>query len=95
MPTDTSIDQGTILLPIARGSIDYNWIFSETAGFDQNIVVESGSDNTYIESISAVRARLVGDLALVLSYTVKHNTDVPVGSEKTDTFTAISLEYAF
>lgn len=80
---------------IARGSIDYNWIFSETAGFDQNIVVESGSDNTYIESISAVRARLVGDLALVFSYTVKHNTDVPVGSEKTDTFTAISIEYAF
>jgi len=80
---------------IARGSVDYNWIFSETAGFDQNVVVESGSDNTYIESVSAVRARLIGDLALVLSYTVKHNTDVPVGSEKTDTFTAISIEYAF
>lgn len=80
---------------IGRGSIDYNWVFSETAGFDQNIVVESGSDNTYIESVSAVRARLVGDLAVVLSYTVKHNTDVPVGSEKTDTFSAVSIEYAF
>ncbi len=26
---------------------------------------------------------------------VRHNTDVPVGSEKTDKFTAISLELAF
>lgn len=75
--------------------MDYKWTFSETSNFEQNINVESGSDNTYIESVSAVRARLLGDFALVLSYTVKHNTDVPVGSEKTDKLTAISLEYAF
>jgi len=80
---------------IGRGSIDYNWIFSETAGFDQNIIVESGSDNTYIESVSAVRAQLLGNFALVLAYTIKQNSDVPVGSEKTDRLTAISIEYAF
>lgn len=80
---------------IGRGSIDYNWVLSETSGFDQNIIVESGSDNTYIESVSAVRARLLGDFALVLSYVIKHNTDVPVGSEKTDRLTAISVEYSF
>jgi len=80
---------------IGRGSIDYNWIFSETAGFDQNIIVESGSDNTYVESVSAVRAKLLGNFALVLAYTIKQNSDVPVGSEKTDRLTAISIEYAF
>ncbi len=80
---------------IGRGNIDYSWKFSETAGFDQNIVIESGSDNTYIESQSAVRARLLSDFALVFSYTIKQNSDVPVGSEKTDKFTAISIEYAF
>ena len=80
---------------IGRGSIDYDWTWSETAGFGQNVIVESGSDNTYIESVSLVRARLLGDLALVLSYTVKHNTDVPVGSENTDKLSAISIEYAF
>jgi putative salt-induced outer membrane protein len=80
---------------IARGNIDYNWTFSETAGFDQNIIVESGSDNTYLESVSAVRARLLGDFALVVSYTIKQNSNVPIGSEKTDRLTAISIEYAF
>jgi putative salt-induced outer membrane protein len=80
---------------IGRGSVDYNWIFSETAGFDQNIVIESGSDNTYIETVSAVRARLMGDFALVLSYTIKYNSDVPPGSENTDRLSAISIEYAF
>ena len=66
-----------------------------TSNFEQNISVESGSDNTYTESVSAVRAKLLGDFAIVLSYTVRHNTDVPVGNEKTDKFTAISLELAF
>ncbi len=80
---------------IGRGNIDYKWHFSETAGFDQNVIVESGSDNTYLESVSAVRARLLGDFALVVSYTIKQNSNVPIGSEKTDRLTAISIEYAF
>ena len=80
---------------IGRLGLDYKWTFSETSNFEQNIAVEAGSDNTYIESVSAVRAKLLGDFAIVLSYTVRHNTDVPVGSEKTDKITAISLELAF
>jgi len=80
---------------IGRGNIDYTWTFSESAGFDQNIIVESGSDNTYLESVSAIRAKLLNNFALVLAYTIKQNTDVPVGSEKTDRLTTISIEYAF
>jgi putative salt-induced outer membrane protein len=88
---DNTSDSGAILTLGA----DYIWTFSETSNFEQNIAVESGSENTFIESISAVRARLLGDLAIVLSYTVRHNTDVPLGSTKTDKLTAISLELAF
>ena len=70
---------------IGRGSLAYNWVWTETSGFTQDLTVESGSDNTYIESVSAVRARLIGDFNLVLSYTIKQNSDVPVGTDKTDT----------
>lgn len=80
---------------IATLGLDYKWTFSETSNFEQKIVIESGSDNTYVETVSAVRAKLLGDFAVVLSYTVRRNTDVPIGSKKTDTFTAISLELAF
>lgn len=80
---------------IATGGVYYKWLFSETAEFLQDLKVEAGSENTYLESITAIKARLVGDLALVASYTVKHNTDVPALTEKTDTYTALSLEYAF
>lgn len=80
---------------IFRAGLDYTWAFSETAEFSQDLIVESGETNNYLESVTAIKATLIGDLALVASYTIKNNSDVPVGTEETDTFTALSLEYAF
>jgi putative salt-induced outer membrane protein YdiY len=31
----------------------------------------------------------------VRSYTIEHNSDVPADTEKTDRFTAVSLQYGF
>lgn len=73
----------------------YTWAFSEAAEFRQSLRVEVGGLNTYSESITAVSAKLFGDLAMVASYTIKNNSDVPPLSEKTDTYTALSLEYVF
>ena len=73
----------------------YLWQFSETANFRQDLKVEAGESNTYAESVTAISARLVGDLALVASYTIKNNSDVPPLTEKTDTYSALSLEYSF
>jgi len=73
----------------------YRWQFSETAHFRQDLKVEAGKSNTFAESVTAISAKLLGDLALVASYTVKNNSDVPPLTEKTDTYTALSLEYSF
>ena len=80
---------------VFRGGLYYKWLFSESAEFRQDLTAEGGEQNTYIESVTAISAKLLGDLALVASYTVKHNTDVLPLLEKTDTYTALSLEYAF
>lgn len=80
---------------IARLSVDYVFDFSETASFEQHFGVESGSHNTYTESVTSLSADVWTNLAIVLSYTVKRNSDVPVGTVKKDTFTAVALEYSF
>lgn len=80
---------------ILRGGINYQWKFSEFARFTQDVTAESGAENIYSESVSAIKTRLVGALALVASYTIKNNSVVPAGSENTDTFAAVSVEYAF
>jgi putative salt-induced outer membrane protein len=80
---------------ILHTALDYEFTMSETTAFKQDFVVESGSSNTTFESISALRARLIGKVGLVLSYRVKANSDVPPGVVATDRFTSIALEYAF
>lgn len=89
------LDGSTESETIGTAGLNYTWILSETATFTQDIGVESGSANTYLESVTAISAKLLGDLALVASYTIKNNSDVPALVDKTDTFTALSLEYIF
>lgn len=76
-------------------SSDYRWNISETSEFNQAISIEHGADNTYLEATSALSADIRENFALVISYTIKNNSNVLPGTEKTDTFTAISLEYTF
>ena len=80
---------------VFRGGMYYKWLISETSEFRQDVTAEGGEDNTYVESVSALSAKLIGNVALVASFTVKHNTDVASDLDKTDTYTALSLEYAF
>ena len=80
---------------VFRGGMYYKWLISETSEFRQDVTAEGGEDNTYIESVTALSAKVFGDVALVASFTVKHNTDVAPNLEETDTYTALSLEYTF
>ncbi|MDX1498367.1 MAG: DUF481 domain-containing protein [Woeseiaceae bacterium] len=80
---------------VVRAGLDYRWQISDTTEFRQDIDVESGNENTYLESVTALSARLVGNISLVASYTIKNNSDVPLATENTDTYTALSLEYTF
>lgn len=80
---------------IVRGSIDYVWSMTETTSFTQSVVVENGATNTMVESRSALHARIIGDISLVLSLRVKQNSAVPAGSANVDRFSSIALEYAF
>ncbi len=74
---------------------DFLWNFSETADFEQTLYIFTASDNTFWESVSKVKAALTGNLGLAVSYTIKRNSDVPVGTKKKDTLTSVTLNYSF
>ena len=80
---------------IVTAGLDYTWQFTELSDFQQTFAFEIGEDNTYSESVSSLSTTIIGALRLVASYTIRHNSDVPIGTEKRDTRTAISLEYNF
>jgi len=91
----TLIDGTELDEAIVRGGLDYAWQISASAEFTQKLLIEQGDDNRYTESNTALKAELIGNLALVVSFMIKSNSDVPVGIEKTDRFTSISIEYGF
>jgi len=80
---------------ILRGALSFEHRLSETARLGQDLLIQSGNDNTEIESVTSLTAAINSKLAMRLSLTVKHNTDVPPEREKTDTITAVSLVYNF
>jgi len=73
----------------------YKKQLSKHAALQQDLLFEIGDVNTHTESVSALKMKVVGNLSSVLSYTLKNNSDVPAGVEKTDTITGIALAYDF
>ncbi len=80
---------------IGRARVAYKWNFSETSYLGETVKVESGESNTSTESVTELRVSLVGTLFALGSYTVRSNSDVPPGTKKTDTITALSLGWTF
>lgn len=80
---------------VFRGALFYTRKLSDTANFIQNIVVLAGSNNTAIDSKTAISAKVAGNIGIEAAYIIKHNTDVLPGTDKTDSTTAISLVYGF
>lgn len=74
---------------------DYRWKVSDNASIQQKVLVEAASQNTYLESVSSMRAAINDSLALKLSYTVKRNSEVTAGRENTDTYTSVAISYSF
>ena len=90
LTTGTSTSEG-----IVKGAADLEWKFSKTSLLSQHLSVEVGEDSTISRSVTAVKVLVVGNLSAKLSHSIKHSSDVPVGTEKTDTESVITLVYSF
>lgn len=73
----------------------YQWLISETSKFTQTLKVEHSRTTTFINPLSELKLTVVGNLFAALSYEVRHNTEVPAGTYKTDTLSAVNLGYSF
>ncbi|MEQ5835230.1 DUF481 domain-containing protein [Marinobacter sp. NFXS9] len=86
-------EKGTIL----RFAGAFNYALSENALFIQELSTEVGVQDgkATSESLTALQANVVGNLSMKLGYRVKHESEVPPGTEKTDTEISLALLYGF
>lgn len=66
---------------------------SDTADFSQNVTIDAGEDTTISRSVTGLQAQVSGKLAMKLSYTIKHTSEVPAETSKTDRETAVTMVY--
>jgi len=78
---------------IFRGDLDFEHQLTETTKIVDKFLVESGSENTYLQNDLGIEVTITGALGLRVGYQVRHNTDVLPGIEKTDTLTTVGLIY--
>ena len=80
---------------IGRGLLAYKHAFTDTTAFVDTLLVEAGSDNTFVQNDAGLSVAINKAFALKLSYQVRHNTDVTPGTKKTDQLMTTNLVYNF
>lgn len=84
--------------PFVNLNSKYRWKMSDHAEFKQSLSMDIDSLNTHLEAVSAINTKIIKNLALELSFTVSHDTQIPPLSKnkkKTDTASKVTLVYSF
>lgn len=89
-------DTGVTLEEVVfNGGLHYRFKVTDTTSLSWDILTLAGDDNTYVESDMGVQVAINSALSMRLSHIIKHNTDTPADTKKTDRLTGVSLVYSF
>lgn len=80
---------------VLRGAAEYWWQFTENARLQNDFLVETGEDNTFLQNQVGLRVAINDRFAVKLGLEVRHNTEAPEDLDKTDTVSTVNLVYSF
>ncbi len=80
---------------VARGLINYKYKLSANTAFEDTILMEAGSQNTYLQNDAGLTVSMTRKLALKVGFQTRYNSDVQPDVKKTDTLTTTNLVYSF
>ena len=77
------------------GKLDYMHQLTDNMSFENLTVIESSSDNTFIQNDAGLAFKVSDKFKVKLAHQYRHNTVVPVGTDTTDTLVSANLVYDF
>lgn len=80
---------------VGRGLMAYKHNFTDSTAFVDTLLVEAGSDNTFLQNDAGLQVDMNKKLALKVGYQVRHNSDAPGKLKKTDQLMTTNLVYNF
>jgi putative salt-induced outer membrane protein len=75
--------------------ITFKHKFNDVTSFENTSLIETGSNNTFLQNDAGLAVSMNEKLALKLGYQVRHNSDVSPGKENTDQLITTNLVYKF
>ncbi len=94
-PVTTFVDPDVEGNIVARGLVSFKHKFNESTSFENTTLVESGSNNTFLQNNAGLAVSMSEKLALKIGYEVRHNSDVNPDKKKTDQLLTTNLVFKF
>jgi putative salt-induced outer membrane protein len=76
---------------ILRLGTEYRWNVSANARFIQTFSIEAGDESSITRAESSIQSDLLDNMSMKFSVKVKHQSEVPLGREKTDSEASVTL----
>lgn len=89
------LEQPTESEVVARGLVNYKYKLTDNTSFENTLLMEAGSKNTYLQNDAGLAVSMTKKLALKIGFQVRHNSSVKADVRKTDTLTTTNLVYSF
>ncbi len=80
---------------VARGLINYKYKLTDNTAFENTLLAEAGSKDTYLQNDAGLAVSMTRKMALKVGFQVRHHSDVLPGIKRTDTLTTTNLVYNF
>ena len=80
---------------IFGGEVKFEHALTDTTKVIDKLVVESGSDNTFLANDLSLEVKINAAFALSAAVGVRYNSDPPLGRKSTDTLTTVNLVYSY
>ena len=74
---------------------EYGWAISETSALTQSLTFDIGDKRTITTFEIGLESNIIDRISTKIAFQYRNNSDVPLGIDKTDTQTSISLVYTF
>ena len=97
---DSMADDGLTVVPgqrqedlVGQGRVEFEHALNDRTRVRDQLLVESGAENTQVRNDISLQVRIINSLALAVGYSVRYNTHPPAGFETTDTLSTLNLVY--
>ena len=94
-PTVTQVHPAAQTQAIGRGLVNFKHRITDNTSFEDTLLTESGTQNTFYQNEAGVAVAMTKTLALKLGYETRYTSEIAPGAEHSDQLFTTNLVYSF